>query len=362
MSELPTSRSTLLAVDEVFCQWLERQPAQRMSFEAFMQAALYDPAMGYYTTRIRDVGGQVGDFATAATLHPVLSEAICVWLKQRAKAFGWGQRAEQPCAIIELGAGNGALAAGVQKALRGAADEAFWCRHFVVETSPVLRQRVSDVVKEYGITLAESVEEALGACDGRALIFSNEFVDAFPVVRLRWEDDEWREGFMQRDAESGAIYEVTGPHTLTRDCQIPEFPREGMTVNIHRSFADWMWAMDAKWQAGAMLTIDYGQSWPTQELRAYQEHQVFEKANVLNAMGQRDITADVNFGDLRQWGEMLGWEFGAFSNQLSFIRGMLPDADTRYAGDDAFTFLMQENGAGGAFQILEQLKQLGSPS
>lgn len=36
-------------------------------FDHFMEAALYDPGHGYYTSRIRTVGTR-GDFSTTATL------------------------------------------------------------------------------------------------------------------------------------------------------------------------------------------------------------------------------------------------------------------------------------------------------
>jgi SAM-dependent MidA family methyltransferase len=40
----------------------------RTRFSDFIARALYDPQRGYYTRRIRDVGGSRGDFATSATL------------------------------------------------------------------------------------------------------------------------------------------------------------------------------------------------------------------------------------------------------------------------------------------------------
>lgn len=50
-------------------------------FSEFMAAALYDPANGYYTRRIKTVG-RGGDFSTWATLGPLLGRAIVGWMRE----------------------------------------------------------------------------------------------------------------------------------------------------------------------------------------------------------------------------------------------------------------------------------------
>jgi SAM-dependent MidA family methyltransferase len=49
--------------------------------ERFMQEALYNPAFGYYSSRIRTVGRR-GDFSTWATLDSSLSLGIATWIKK----------------------------------------------------------------------------------------------------------------------------------------------------------------------------------------------------------------------------------------------------------------------------------------
>ncbi|MDC3353308.1 hypothetical protein OAV87_04110, partial [Verrucomicrobiales bacterium] len=77
-----------------------------MPFENFMAMALYDPHFGYYSTTIRDVGGDRGDFATSATLSGGLGRAIGKWIQSEQQHHEW----DGAISIIEVGAGNGALA------------------------------------------------------------------------------------------------------------------------------------------------------------------------------------------------------------------------------------------------------------
>jgi len=85
-----------------------------MSFEDFMAMALYDPEIGYYTTGISDVGGRAGDFATSASLSGALGKAIAGWIRSEMRFL---LAKGGPVHLIEVGGGNGALAAAVLKSL-----------------------------------------------------------------------------------------------------------------------------------------------------------------------------------------------------------------------------------------------------
>ena len=151
-----------------------------------MRVALYDPELGYYARNVRSVGPR-GDFSTAATLHPALGEAVAAWASARRKElFGGGLL---PWNLIEAGPGTGELARTVFRALPLLARRTVTLR--LVETSPVLREqqrvRLGDRAIWHG-----SMEEALEACGGRAVVYASELLDAFPVRVLRWWDNGWQ--------------------------------------------------------------------------------------------------------------------------------------------------------------------------
>ncbi len=78
-----------------------------ISFERFMELALYHPEHGYYRKPGR-VGRQ-GDFLTSPTIHPMFGWAAAGWCR-----YVWQQLGEPAeFTIFEPGAGEGALATSI---------------------------------------------------------------------------------------------------------------------------------------------------------------------------------------------------------------------------------------------------------
>src|SRR5271166_6067948 len=57
-----------------------RSEGGRVSFDRFMELALYHPAHGYYTGHIKTVG-RSGDFSTALTIGDALVRSVAAWVK-----------------------------------------------------------------------------------------------------------------------------------------------------------------------------------------------------------------------------------------------------------------------------------------
>ena len=76
--------------------------------------------------------------------------------------------------------------------------------------------------------------------------------------------------------------------------------------------------------------------------------------NIYLRAGRQDLTADVNFLDLRNWGEALGLATVDFVNQTEFIRRWRRlDQKHGSAADD---YLSDENAMGNAIKVLHQRK------
>lgn len=316
-------------------------------FSAFMARALYDPQRGYYTRHIRTVGTR-GDFSTSATLSPLLGQAIAVWLKEEARL----QKGVRH--IIEVGAGDGSLMVAVLKAL------GWWTRRrfqfHIVETSPALRARQQERLTK-GVIWHETLPEALKAADGQAFIYHNEVLDAFPATLLQWHENQWQEVYVARDAQ-GRIREELHPLTvdlLSLDSSAlrhpPTSPKQ--RYEVHASVQAWLGDWSPHWQAGTMLTIDYGDLFPALyhrrpngTLRAYLLQQRLEGPSIYENPGRQDLTADVNFTDYRAWAQALGWEEAAYGTQADFIKARI----SAQVSDKASAYLLDQNGAGHAFK------------
>ncbi|WP_193214504.1 SAM-dependent methyltransferase [Luteolibacter marinus] len=305
-----------------------------LRFDRFMELALHDPGQGYYARRIRGVG-KGGDFTTTPMLTPALGRAIADWATGASK--------ESACRdLIELGPGEGLLAATVLKHLP------WWRRPrlHLVERSAPLREKQADLLGTK-VRWHDSVAAALDACGGRACLYSNEFADAFPVRCFRRDDDGWSELFV-------------GPAGSWRCCEalpdssvfeIPHPP--GQIVEVAESYRDYLHQWLPLWQAGRMLTIDYGAEAaalyhrrPRGSLRAYFMQQRLEGPEVFERPGRQDLTADVNFTDLQRW-VAPPVTTARLVSQREFMRSHATPADAR---------LQDAAGAGEAFRVLEQVR------
>ncbi len=320
------------------------------SFAEFMAAALYDPAQGYYSAHIATVG-RGGDFATAATLSPWLGQAVA----------GWWRELGKPRSLIEVGPGTGALAEALLQALT------WWERRSVrltlVETSPTLRtQQQTRLGKGRGVRWAESVGAALAESGAAAAIFSNELVDAFPVVLAEWRAGAWHEVWVEITPE-GRLVETLRPlpHGLSSVAlETAWAPLEGQRVEIPQRYRAWLGDWSAAAVGAHLLTIDYGGNFPdlytrrpAGSLRGYLRHQRQEGPAIYANMGRQDLTADVCFDDLERWGQEYGWSTTWQGSQAAFLQRYAPPRPpTR---EDAY--LLREDGAGGAFRVLMQRQE-----
>ncbi len=320
-------------------------------FDEFMARALHDPVHGYYAQRIAGIGRR-GDFTTAPMLSAAPARAIAAWAASALRESGCRD-------LIEIGPGDGTLAAAV---LRHLPWQVRWrTRLHLVESSPVLtelqQQRLGRRARWH-----PSMPAALAACSGRAVAFSNELVDAFPVRRFQLTAAGWRELAVAFDANHR-------PH----ECLLPVAPLPpsssfslphpvGQSIEVHDSYRVWLGTWLPSWQAGRWLTIDYGAGAadlyhrrPRGTLRAYLFQQRLEGAAIYDHPGRQDLTADVNFTDLTEWSAP--W---AATASLRPMRDLLqPFTDPASPADHA---LLDPLGAGGAFLVLDQVPAGTAPA
>ncbi len=322
-----------------------RRAGGSIPFGEWMRFALYDPEHGYYSQRIRTVGRE-GDFSTSATLHPALGRAVAAWARHHRKDAATGRRWH----LIELGGGNGEMAGQVLDSL------GWWARrglqYHLIEVSAGLRAAQRERLAAWGprISWYESLTDALKEAGGTALIFSNEFVDAFPCAR--WvldENSEWREIRVIWPDDAPHPLEVRGavvPVAIQTLASVADAARmatwvPGQTVEVFASYRQWQRDYLAHWKRGRLLTIDYGDDVtalyhrrPAGTLRAYCRQIRFTGREIYERVGRQDLTADINFTDLQRWGDELGFATVSCDTQSEFLRRWLPGRTLRQAGRD----------------------------
>ncbi len=261
-----------------------------------MARALHDPVSGYYARNIRSIGAR-GDFTTAPQLSETPAKAIAAWV---ARAL----RETKTRNLIEIGPGTGILSRQVIRNLPLHLRLRTTFR--LVESSPTLANRQKELLGKKA-RHHTTVLDALEACSGEAVIFSNELVDAFPVRIFRKTENSWREVALDH-SRGHAAETLLPPARLPPSSVFSMDHAEGQTVEVHDSYRRWLESWLPYWKKGKMLTIDYGEAAeklylrrPHGTLRAYLLHQRLEGYAIYGNPGLQDITADVNFTDLAEW-------------------------------------------------------------
>jgi SAM-dependent MidA family methyltransferase len=322
----------------------------RLRFDRFMELALFHPDHGYYTRRIRGIG-KAGDFSTSTTLSPALGKAVSRWLLAETKNLRL-----DPLVIIEPGIGTGALAKVILSQMRP------WhrVRYFGVDLRPESVILDKSVSKQRRFRLFDSIEAALQEANRKALIVSNEFVDAFPCRRLVRSESGWADTYLHYD--HGQWRQELAPATdSVSSAALNNGFAVGQTVEVHERFREWLATVSTRLIAGAILTIDYGGQpneiyWrkPNGTLRGYFRQQRMEGNEIFHRAGFQDLTADVNFGDLQTWGDAGGLKTVDYLTQREFVARWYPGALKQ--PKPATDFTLDQDGAGTAFKVLHQRK------
>jgi len=342
------------------CQQLSALIRQRIEaaggwlpFDQFMQAALYEPELGYYETS--KVFGRQGDFVTAAQMGPWLSLGLLDLL-----VWGWQQLgAPNEWHLVEQGGGEGALLATLAGHLQQLELPApkLWS----VERSAGMRRRQQQRYAEAGLLVTQVPVLADLPLLHDAILFSNELPDAFPVRCFAWRDGEMLERGVAVAGDTFAWVERTlAP--LERPAIDPALMAawpEGYISEWSPRLADWQAQLAAKIERGLIVTVDYGYNQREfyrsgrgeGTLLAHLGHRTSD--DLLSDPGSRDLTAHVDFSALLAAGECCRLEGVLFCTQGAWL------AQSPSVSATAQSFAMQ--GGAAAIAHLAEAKRLMLP-
>ena len=291
-----------------------------ITFETFMDMALYYPELGYYTSPNLEIGRK-GDFYTSPHLHKIFGAMIGKQLEEMWKIL------ERPSVFhaVEIGAGAGYLCKDIFDYLKN--REMFNSLIYViVELNPVMRDRQKNFLSDFSdnVKWISSLRELNNI---RGCIFSNELLDAFPVHIIEMKKRGVKEIYVAFDGKN-IIEQKLDISSLNLLKYLEEFNIDiasGYRTEINLKTKDWLKEISEILTEGFILTIDYGytaEEYYDEErtkgtLLCYYKHQVNE--NPYENIGEQDITAHVNFSSLRKWGEEIGFKTIGYCPQGTFL-------------------------------------------
>ncbi len=294
-----------------------------ISFERFMEMALYEPGLGYYSAGASKLGAG-GDFVTAPEVSPLFSRCLATQCGEILQHLGGGS-------ILEFGAGSGVMAADLlnELAAQGTLPE----RYLILEVSADLRERQRELVSERAPAQVSRIDwlDRLPE-EFRGVVLANEVLDALPVQRFRIRGDQvnsvgvtWQLGRLdwsetRADAELEAAVRRIEANTGER---MPD----GYTSEINLRLAPWIASVAAALREGVALFIDYGlpqrQYYRSERregtLLCHFRHR-FHDDPLIN-VGVQDIGAWVDFTAVAEAAVASELKVAGFATQAHFLIG-----------------------------------------
>lgn len=174
------------------------QAQDGIPFSDFMQAALYEPGLGYYSAGARKLG-RGGDFTTAPEISPLFSRCLARQCAELLAVLGGDAE------LMEFGAGSGAMAVEILGEL--ARMDCLPRRYTIIEVSADLRQRQREAIQSREPTLLSRVHwaDAPPRAGFVGVVLANELLDALPVHRFGLHEGRVMESIVR--LRNGALVE-----------------------------------------------------------------------------------------------------------------------------------------------------------
>ena len=295
-----------------------------IGFDDLMNRALYTPGLGYYAHDSAKFGAlpyavQEGvrvpgsDFVTAPELSPLFGWTVA---RQVAQALQITQTDE----IWEFGAGSGVLALQVLQALQ--AQGLALPRYTIVDISDSLRERQQATLSQFAdrVRWVDALPDVI-----EGVVLGNEVLDAMPVKLLSRVDGVWHErGVALADSGTEAQFVWQDRLTSLRPPHDIEGEHDYLT-EIHLQAQAWVRTLGNKLQRGAVFLIDYGfpqaeYYHPQRQMGTVMCHRAHQAdSDLLIDLGQKDITAHVNFTGVALAGIEAGLGVLGYCNQARFL-------------------------------------------
>jgi SAM-dependent MidA family methyltransferase len=319
--------------------WILREISGRggeVGFRSFMELALYHPGHGYYASG-RMPWGRDGDYLTAPTASDWYGVTVAGLLRETSMRFGGRLH------LVDVAAGDGSFLASVLAALGGRAAGVL-AAVTAVERSAVLRDRIADRLG--GLPVAVRITDGFeGGGAEPVVIHASELYDAMPVHLV----EQTAGGLLELTvvARDGGLH--WGRRQAGADLET-YFHHHGVELEVGQ-LAEINPAAETAHREllktggdGVALILDYGyeagrlydpRGRRFGSLVSYRGHEVGRE--LLDSPGERDLTAHINWDDLRQAATSCGWaEIGLMPLAEFLVRsGIAERVDEAGFGIDA---------------------------
>ncbi len=270
-----------------------------LALDKFINLSLYDKKFGYYMKK--NPFGKKGDFITAPNVSRLFSEIIAIWIVSFWKSLGSPKKFN----IIEMGAGNGEMMKILFESFQKFPFFFNSCNLIIYEKSPLLIQIQKKKLNKKKISWISKI----GKINKVPSIFvANEFFDSLPIKQFEKKNNVWFEKFVKVKSKKKSFLfekkinikkiEKKINFKISQNQNFIEYSEQGL--NYLTEILTFI-----KKNRGGLLLIDYGylDKKMKNTLQAISNHKF---ANILDNIGNVDITHNINFELFRKYTNQKG--------------------------------------------------------
>ena len=283
--------------------------------DKFINFSLYSKKLGYYMKK--NPFGKGGDFITAPNISRLFTEMIAIWIISFWKSLGSPKKFN----LIELGAGNGEMMKILIESFENFPVFLESCNLIIHEKSPLLIKEQKKKLKGVEILWVSKIDELKKV---PSLFIANEFFDALPIKQFRKKENIWFEKFVNFTNKDKAFF-------FEKKTDIKKIEKSiGFKISKNQNFIEYSQlclnylkkiSKIIKKNNGGLLLIDYGyiDGKMKNTLQAVSNHKI---ANILNNIGNTDITHNLNFNLFQNFVKQMGGLDINLTTQKKFLTKM----------------------------------------
>ena len=286
-----------------------------LSLDKFINFALYDKKHGYYMKK--NPFGKKGDFITAPNISRLFSEMIAIWIVSFWQSLGSPKKFN----IVEMGAGNGEM---MKILLESFQNFPFFLKSsnlIIYEKSSLLVKIQKEKLNKKKIIWISKIDKIKKI---PTIFIANEFFDSLAIKQFKKNKNLWFEMFIKSESEKKFFY-------YEKKTDIKKFEKKiDFKISKNQDFIEFSeMGLDylakiskfIKKNSGGLLLIDYGYTDKKMKntLQAISNHKF---ANILDDVGNVDITHNISFELFRKFTNQMGGLKNNITTQKKFLTKM----------------------------------------
>ena len=286
-----------------------------LSLDKFINLSLYNKKFGYYMKK--NPFGEKGDFITSPNISRLFSEMIAIWVISFWQSIGFPKKFN----LIELGGGNGEMMKIIIESLKNFPNFSKACNFIIFEKSPSLikiqKKKLIDAEISW-ITQIKKINK------NPSIFIANEFFDSIPIKQFVKREKLWFEKFVNLKSKKKAYF-------YEKKIDIQKFEKKiNLKISKNQNFIEYSEigfnylneiSNLIKENSGGLLLIDYGYTDKKMKntLQGVSNHKF---ANILNNIGDVDITHNISFELFKKFIKRKGGLQNNLTSQKNFLTKM----------------------------------------